>query len=153
MALSTIITGNNGVIKVDDAAGTLTSIASLRSFSIEIASDTIETSTMTTDARTYVKGMSSFSGTAEIFYDGDEFPTAAGSTNMEALNPTLSGTNTVTGASPISIEVFPDLANHANTKWSGNIIITGLTINSSMDGMIEASISFQGSGPLAYANT
>jgi hypothetical protein len=48
--------------------------------------------------------------------------------------------------------VFPDEANHSGTKWSGEMIITGMTINSSMDGMIEASISFQGSGALAYAN-
>jgi len=149
MAVSTILTGNNGVVKIDDAAGTATAIASVRSFSIEITADTIETSTMGTDARTYLKGMSQFSGTAEIFYDGDEFPTAAGSTNMEALNPTL----TNVGASPIGLEVFPDESGSAGTKWSGNIIVTGMTINSSMDGMIEASISFQGSGALAYANT
>jgi len=148
MAVSGILTGNNGVIKIDDAAGTATSIAAVRSFSIEITSDTIETSTMGTDARTYVKGMSAFSGTAEIYYDGDEFPTAAGSTNMEALNPTL----TNVGASPIGLEVYPDNTNHSGTKWTGNIIVTGVTINSSMDGMIEASISFQGSGALAYAN-
>lgn len=153
MAINNIITGNNGVIKIDDAAGTETPIASLRSFSIEITSDTIETSTMTTEARTYVKGLSAFSGTAEIYYDGDEFPTAAGSTNMESLNPTLSGTQTVVGASPIGIEIFPDNTGSAGTKWTGNIIVTGVTINSSMDGMIEASISFQGSGPLAYANS
>jgi len=149
MAVSSILTGNNGVVKIDDAGGNLQPIASVRSFSIEITADTIETSTMGTDARTYLKGMSAFSGTAEIFYDGDEFPTAAGSTHMEALNPTL----TTVGASPIELEVFPDETNHSGTKWAGNIIVTGMTINSSMDGMIEASISFQGSGALSYANS
>lgn len=149
MAVSGILTGNNGVIKIDDADGSLTSVAAVRSFSIEITSDTIETSTMTTDARTYVKGMSSFSGTAEIFYDGDEFPTADASGQLAGFNPTLEAV----GHDPYTIEVFPDEANHSGTKWSGEMIITGMTINSSMDGMIEASISFQGSGALAYANT
>lgn len=149
MAVSGILTGNNGVIKIADADGTLTSVAAVRSFSIEMTSDTIETSTMTVDARTYVKGMSAFSGTAEIFYDGDEFPTADASGLMAGFNPTLEAV----GHAPYALEVFPDEANHSGTKWSGNIIITGSTVNSSMDGMIEMSISFQGSGALAYANT
>lgn len=148
MAVSDIITGNNGVVKIADADGSLTSLAAVRSFSIEISSDTIETTTMGTDARTYVKGLSSFSGTAEIYYDGDEFPTADSSGLLAGLNPTLE----TVGHAPYALEVYPDESNHAGTKWSGNIIITGVTVNSSMDGMIESSISFQGSGALAYAN-
>jgi predicted secreted protein len=38
-------------------------------------------------------------------------------------------------------------------KLSGNAIVTGFTVNSSMDGMIEGSISFQGSGAVAYSAT
>ena len=149
MALSSIITGNNGVVKIDDAAGTLTSIASVRSFSLEITSDTIETTTMGVDSRTYVKGLSSFSGTAEIYYDGDVFPVANSGTDLAGFNPTLEGV----GTSPYNIELYPDETNHSGTKFSGDIIITGFTLNSSMDGMMEASISYQGSGALAYANT
>ena len=149
MALSSIITGNNGVVKIDDAAGTLTSIASVRSFSLEITSDTIETTTMGVDSRTYVKGLSSFSGTAEIYYDGDVFPVANSGTDLAGFNPTLEAV----GTSPYNIELFPDETNHSGTKFSGDVIITGFTLNSSMDGMMEASISYQGSGALAYANT
>ncbi len=149
MALSSIITGNNGVVKIDDASGTLTSIASVRSFSLEITSDTIETTTMGVDSRTYVKGLSSFSGTAEIYYDGDVFPVANSGTDLAGFNPTLEAV----GTSPYNIELFPDETNHSGTKFSGDVIITGFTLNSSMDGMMEASISYQGSGALAYANT
>jgi len=150
MALSSIITGNNGVVKIDDSTGSsLVTVASVRSFSLEITSDTIETTTMGSDSRTYVKGMSAFSGTAEIFYDGDEFPTADSGSNLSGFNPTLQEV----GHAPYTIELYPDLANHANTKFSGEIIITGFTLNSSMDGMVEASISFQGSGGVTYENT
>lgn len=149
MALSSIITGNNGVVKMDDASGSLTSVASVRSFSLEITSDTIETTTMGSDSRTYLKGLSSFSGTAEIYYDGDEFPTTNSGTDMSPFNPTLQ----TVGTSPYSIELFPDETNHAATKFSGEIIVTGFTLNASMDGMVEASISFQGSGGVTYANT
>ena len=149
MALASIITGNNGVVKIDDASGDLTSIASVRSFSLEITSDIIESTTMGNDSRTYLKGLSSFSGTAEIYYDGDVFPTADSGTNLSGLNPTLE----TVGHSPYAIELYPDETNHAATKFAGDIIITGFTLNSSMDGMVEASISFQGSGGVTYTNT
>ena len=125
MALSSIITGNNGVVKIDDASGTLTSIASVRSFSLEITSDTIETTTMGVDSRTYVKGLSSFSGTAEIYYDGDVFPVANSGTDLAGFIPTLEAV----GTSPYNIELFPDETNHSGTKFSGDVIITGFTLN------------------------
>jgi|TARA_B100001094_G_C18176478_1_gene798173 predicted secreted protein len=149
MAINTIITGNNGVVKMADASNSQTSIASVRSFSLEITSDTIESTTMGTDSRTYLKGLSSFSGTAEIYYDGDVFPTADSGTNLSGLNPTLQAV----GTSPYLLELFPDEASSNTTKFSGNVIITGFTLNSSMDGMVEASISFQGSGGVTYANS
>ncbi len=36
-------------------------------------------------------------------------------------------------------------------RFTGTIIVTGYTVNSSMDGMVEASISFQGSGATTYS--
>jgi hypothetical protein len=109
-----------------------------------MSSDTIETTTMGTDARTYVKGLSSFSGTAEIYWDSSEFPTADSTGELAGLNPTLEEV----GHAAYAIELYLD---DTSNKFSGNIIITGSTVNSSMDGMVEASISFQGSGALAYA--
>lgn len=139
-----ILTGNNGVVKIDDADGSPTSLAAVRSFTIETTSDTIETTIMTQDSRTYLKGLSSFSGTADIYFDEAEFPTADTTGELAALNPTLEAV----GHAPYSIEVYLDNTSH---KFSGEIIVTGFTVNSSMDGMVEASISFQGSGALAFA--
>lgn len=139
-----ILSGNNGVVKVADADGTLTSLAAVRSFSIEMSSDTIETTTMGNDARTYIKGLSSFSGTAEIYWDTDEFPVGDTSGELAGLNPTLENV----GHAAYAIELYLDDTSH---KFSGDIVITGSTVNSSMDGMVEASISFQGSGALAFA--
>jgi predicted secreted protein len=47
----------------------------------------------------------------------------------------------------LSVELY---LNDTAGKFSGEVIITGFTVNSSMDGMVEASISFQGSGACAY---
>lgn len=133
-----ILTGNNGVIKIDNQAGTATAIAAVRNFTIEITRDTIETTHMGKDVRSYVAGLASFSGSADIYFDPAEYPTSSAS-GLVALNPTLGSV----GDSPLTFEGF---LNGSSNKFAGEIIVTGFTVNSSMDGMVEASISFQGSG-------
>jgi predicted secreted protein len=137
-----ILTGNNGVIKFDASiGGSVAAIAAVRTFSIELTSDTIETSVMTTDVRTYVKGMSSWSGSADIYFD------PAASTGHLAVHTVLNPTSGAVGDSTLT---FEGLLNGSGNKFSGEVIITGFTVNSSMDGMVEASISFQGSGTCTY---
>jgi len=136
------LTGNNGVIKIDDSTGSAVAVAAVRSFTVDITTDTIENSTMGTDSRTYLKGMSSWSGSADIYFDPDDMPTS--STGNVWMNPTTEGV----GSDPYGIELYLD--GTAN-KFSGDCIVTGFSINSSMDGMVEASISFSGSGPATYA--
>ena len=138
-----IITGNNGVIKLDATvgAGSTTAIAAVRNFSIELTSDTIETSTMGVDVRTYVKGMSSWSGSADIYYD----PVAT--TGHIAVHSILNPTGGTVGQSTLT---FEGLLTGSAATFAGEVIITGFTINSTMDGMVEASISFQGSGACTY---
>jgi predicted secreted protein len=136
-----ILTGNNGVVKIDNASGTLTTVAAVRNFTVELTTDTIETTTMTVDVRTYLKGLSSWSGSADIYFDPDNY--TGGSSVIAALNPT----GLLVGAGTVSIELF---LNSTANKFAGEIIVTGFTVNSSMDGMVEASISFQGSGACTF---
>lgn len=135
------LTGNNGVVKIDNASGTPTAVAAVRSFSVEMTADTIETTSMGTDARTYVKGLSQFSGNADIYLDTANL--TGGASVIAALMPT--GGNV--GDTPITIELY---LNNTSDKFSGECIVTGYTVNSSMDGMVEASISFQGSGAATF---
>ena len=132
------LTGNNGVVKVDNAGGTPTAVAAVRNFSVDITSDTIETTTMGLDQRTYVKGLSTWSGSADIYFDGANYA------NIAALNPT----GVIVGAPPITCEFFLD---GTTNKFAGEAIVTGFTVNSSMDGMVEASISIQGSGVCTFS--
>ena len=133
------ITGNDGQVVISG-----TTLAAVRNFSIEITRDTVETSVMGTDVRTYVAGMSSYSGSADIYFDPSEFDGAESIFNMTA--------NTV-GSSPVSAKFY--LNQSATTDdslfWANSIILTGYTVNSSMDGMVEASISFQGSGTTTFS--
>ena len=119
-------TGSEGTIKIGNDT-----LGELRSFSLETTSETIEDTSMGDTARTYKVGLTSFTGTASVFFD--ELDTA-----QIAL---------VAGAS-ITLNVYPEGATSGDTFYSGSAIVTGKTINSSFDGMVEAEVSFQGTGAL-----
>jgi hypothetical protein len=140
------ITGNNGTISIYTGAA-YTNVASVRNFSIDIKADTIETTVMTQDQRTYVPGLSSFSGSADIYFDTSDFDTYE-----TTFNPTAG----VVGAPGIGGKFYiaPDYSGTSDYAFTAStIIITGYTVKSSMDGMVEASISFQGSGGTTYSTT
>ena len=134
------LTGNNGTVSV---GGTV--LAAVRSFSVESTRDTIETSVMGQDFRTYVNGMSSYSGTADIYFDPAEFDGGESTFNPTAGN---------VGGAPINVKFYVDYAAGSgnDSVFTGTAIITGYTVNSSMDGMVEASISFQGSRDVTYSD-
>ena len=137
-----ILTGNNGVLKLDaTVGGAVATIAAVRNFSIELTRDTIENTTMGQDTRSYVTGLSTWSGSADIYYD------SAASTGHLAVHTVLNPTSGTVGSSTLTFEGY--LADTAG-KFSGEVIITGFTVNSSMDGMVEASISFQGNGTVTF---
>jgi predicted secreted protein len=135
------LTGNNGAVSINSV-----NVASVRNFSVEIAADTIETTTMGTDVRTYVSGLSQFSGSADIYFDAADFDTYE-----STFNPTAG----LVGASGVAVKLYIQ-ENYASTSdyaFTGNVIVTGYTVNSSFDGMVEASISFQGTGATTYSTT
>lgn len=128
------LVGNAGVISVNTQ-----NVAEVRSYSIEMTSDTIETTTMgaANSGRTYVKGLSQFSGTADVYWDDAHF----GTVDLDGL------INGDVGAQAVVLKVFPE---GTGDNWTGEIIVTGYSLNGSVDGLVEASISFQGNGQLTY---
>jgi hypothetical protein len=140
------LTGNNGAISINGIA-----VLAVRNFSIEMTRDTIETSVMGTDVRTYVSGMSSFSGSADVYFDPD-----TATTGFDAAETTFNPTAGLVGASGVTGKFYIELdatGTNVDEAFTGTIIVTGYTVTSSMDGMVEASISFQGSGAVAYSTS
>ena len=119
-------TGSEGTIKI--GANTL---GELRSFSLETTAETIEDTSMGDTSRTYKVGLKTFTGTASVFFDETD-------TAQTAL---------VAGAE-ITLNVYPEGASSGDTYYTGSAIVTGRTINSSFDGMVEMEISYQGTGAL-----
>jgi predicted secreted protein len=122
-------TGSEGLIKV----GTDT-VGELRSFSLETTADTIESSNMGTTARTYKAGLTAWSGTASLFWD----ETDAGQLAL------VLGTEIV-------IKVYPEGATTGDKYYTGSAILTAKSVSASFDGLVESSISFQGTGALSFS--
>lgn len=122
-------TGSEGTIKVGNDT-----VGELRSFSLESTAETIEDTSMGDTNRTYKIGLKTFTGTASVFWDEAD----AGQTALAV------GTE-------ITINVYPEGATTGDKYYSGSAIVTGSTINSSFDGMVEGEISFQGTGALTLS--
>lgn len=119
--------GRDGIIKVGANA-----VAELRSFSIEETGDTVEDTVMTDTARTYISTLTSFTGSADVFWDETD----------------TNGQGALTVGSSVTINFYPEGADSGDTYYSGSALVTGVTRSASFDGMVEASISLQGSGAL-----
>lgn len=133
------IVGNDGQVVLNGQA-----VVSTRNFSVDMTADTIETSTMGTDVRTYVKGMSAWSGSADIYFNTSDYQ----------ANTIITCTSTAAiGSTPIGIKFYLDQDDSNDVVLYGNGIITGYSVSSSMDGLVEATISFQGSGPINYSSS
>ncbi len=122
--------GQDGIVKVGSDA-----VAEVRSFSIEETADTVEDTVMTDTARTYITTLKSFSGSLDVFWDETD-------TNGQVA---LAVGNSVT------LAFYPEGDTTGDTYYSGTALVTGFTRTASFDGMVEASITVQGSGALTTA--
>lgn len=136
-------TGNDGALMVNGVG-----VAQVKSFSVEMKADTIETSSMGQEVRTYVKGLASFSGSADVLFDTLDWNSTG---DMTTFNPTDSAS--VVGAAGVAAKffIYTDKSTGNDIAFTGNVIVTGYSIKSSFDGMVEATISFQGTDAVTYS--
>lgn len=132
--------GNGGVLQTSADDTTYNAIASLQSWTLEQAADAIETSSMGTSlTKTFIPGQTSFSGSAEALWNDDD-------TSMEEIQTALSG-----GDTTFYVKLYP-VGTSAGDYYSGQIIITGVSITASLNSPIGFSFSFQGTGTLTLNN-
>ena len=122
--------GSEGVVKV----GTNT-VAEVRSYSIEESADVLEDTSMGDSAKTYLASLTSFSGSLDVFWDETD----------------TSGQGALTVGSSVTLNVYPEGADSGDTYYSGTALVTGVSRSGSFDGMVEASITVQGSGALTQS--
>jgi hypothetical protein len=117
-------TGSEGIIKI--GANTL---GELRSYNYAETAGTIEDTTLNDTAKTYKAGQTSWSGSAEVFWDESD-----------------AGQDALSAGSEVSISFYPEGAGTGDVYRTGTAIVTEISVSASIDGMVEASFSFTGSG-------
>ncbi len=117
-------TGSEGNIKIGS-----TTLGELRSYTLEQTSDTIEDTSLGDSSRTFKTGLKGFSGSASLFFDEAD-----------------AGQLLVTAGSAITINLSPEGTQATDKFFSGDAIITAYNISASFDGMVEAEMTFTGTG-------
>ena len=119
--------GSEGTVKVGSNA-----VAEIKSYSIEESADTLEDTAMGDTARTYKSSLTSFSGSLDVFWDETD----------------TNGQGALTIGSEVTLNVYPEGDAAGDTYYTGTAIVTGVSRSASFDGLVEASISVQGTGAL-----
>ena len=118
--------GKEGVVT---AGGT--GIGELTGFTLETTGDVVEDTALTDATKSFVAGRTSFSGTLEMHFD--ETDTAQTS---------------LTAGSSIAFILLPEGNSSGDRSFTGTGIVTGMSVNNSMDAIISRTVTFQGTGAL-----
>jgi hypothetical protein len=134
--------GEQGTVFFDkDSSGGISEIAAVRSWSMTVEKDVLETTTQGATYKANIGGLVSGTGSMEVMYD------APGSGDKLDL---IRDANTVTDEGNASVELYLDEA--GSKKITGSIVITStdygatvgelevVTINFTMNGAITTSI-------------
>lgn len=124
-------TGSEGTVRV----GATNNVLEIRSYSIEETADTAEDTAMGDSYRTFKTTLKAWTGSVDVFWD--------------ELDTTGQGALIV--GSEVAIRFLPEGATSGDLYFTGNAIVTGKTVTGSFDGMVESTITLQGTGTLATA--
>ena len=120
-------TGSEGTVKVGANA-----IAEIRSYSIEQTADTTEDTTMGDAWRTHKTTLKSWSGTVDVYWDETD----------------TNGQGALVVGAEVTANFYPEGSTTGDMYLTGTAIVTGKTVSASFDGMIESTITLQGTGAL-----
>ena len=118
--------GSEGTVHVGTDA-----VAEIRSYSVEETADTLETTSMGDSARTHLASLTSFSGSLDVYWDEADTAQIA-----------------LTVGTSVTLKFYPEGTASSAKYYSGTAIVTGVSRSASFDGLVEASISVQGTGVL-----
>lgn len=122
--------GSEGTVHVGSNA-----VAEIRSYSLDETADTVEDTSMGDAARTYIASLTTFSGSIDVFWDETD----------------TSGQVALSVGSSVTLKWYPEGTASGDTYYTGTALVTGKNISASFDGMVEASISVQGTGAITTA--
>ena len=118
--------GKEGVVT---AGGT--GIGELTGYTLETTADVVEDTQLSDATKSFVSGRTSFSGTLEMSYDETDSPQ-----------------QTLTAGTTIAFILAPEGNGSGDETFTGSGIVTGMSVNVSLDGITTRSVTFQGTGTL-----
>ena len=118
--------GKEGVVT---AGGT--GIGELTGYTLETTADVVEDTQLSDAGKTFVAGRTSFSGTLEMSYDETDSPQ-----------------QTLTAGTTIAFILAPEGNSSGDETFTGSGIVTGMSVNVTLDGITTRSVTFQGTGAL-----
>jgi len=120
-------TGNEGTVKVGTNA-----VAEVRSWSLDITSDTVEDTVMGDSYRSHKPSLKSWSGSMDVYIDETD----------------TTGQGAMTVGSEVTVNFYYEGETTGDSYYTGSVIVTSNTLSSSFDGMLEGTIAFTGNGTL-----
>jgi len=121
-------TGTAGLVKIGS-----TTIGELRSYSLSESAGTVEDTTLGDSAKTYKAGQTTFSGSCEMFWDEAD-----------------AGQSAVSIGSEVVLNLYPEADDNGATYATGTVIVTEIGVSAAIEGMVEQTFSFTGSGALTW---
>ena len=119
--------GKEGTVQVGSNA-----IAEIRGFSIDETIDVVEDTSMGDSSKTYLASIKDFSGSVDVLYDETD----------------TNGQTALSIGSSVTLNFAPEGTDSGDVKLTGTAIVTGKSVTSSFDGLVESTITVQGTGGL-----
>lgn len=128
--------GRDGIVKV----GSNVVVAEVREWQIETTGETVDSTSMNIAQsnggwRTNEATLKSWEGSLSCFWDETD----------------TTGQETLDAGATIALKVYPEADTTGDTFFTGNAIVTNVTRKATLEGMVEASFTFKGTGVLTQS--
>ena len=121
--------GSEGTVHIGTDA-----IAEIKSYSVNETMNVIEDTNIGDTAKTFQSGSTEWDGSVDVFWD--ELDTA-----QIAL----------TSGASVTVKFYPEGTTAGDKYYTGTALVTGISRSASVDGMVDTSFSFKGTGDLNLA--
>ena len=126
--------GSDGSVKLVTSGGSVAQVGELLNWTVTMTTDAVENTSMGDTNRTFVKGLSTGTGSMSLYLDPDD-----------AVQQDL-----VQGDS-VDCEFFVEGQDSGDTKYTGTFIVTSVERGTTMDGIATLNAELQLTGALTIA--
>ena len=120
--------GSEGTVKIG-----ANDVAELKSWSINETMNPVDDSNIGDTAKTFKSGSTEWDGSVDCFWDETD----------------TNGQGALTIGASVTLNMYPEGATSGDTYYTGTALVTSINRQSAIDGIVEASFSFKGTGGLS----